>query len=251
MVNKNKEEQPEYNQLSILIAQDGFSFYVQHQHNLKSVYIPKTVVKDINSPGSMSQFKSHLEKCFFTYSFSSLKLAFSNPYFSLVPNNYFEESAMTDYLKYNVELFETDHVVADEIGCIGAHQVFIPLMNYHNLVLEFIEEFEFEHYTNSLLSRSHTASAEGQRMKLFVHNAHLEILAFENEAFKLCNYFDYSTDVDLAYYVLFCVEELGFDQKQMTLEVYHSTENTDWKVLLDRYIANIVCAPSNLVELIT
>jgi len=251
MVNKNKEEKPEYNQLSILIAQDGFSFYIKHEDDSKSVYVPKTIVKDINSARSMNFFKSQLQKCFFNYSFSSLKLAFSNPYFSLIPNEYFEESTMTDYLKYNVELFETDHVVSDEIANINAHQVFIPLMNFHNLVLEFIEEFEFEHFTNTLITRSYPLNINGQCMKVFVHDTHLEILAFEDGQFKLCNYFDYTTEVDLAYYVLFCVEELDFDQKHMSLKVYHTSENADWKELLNLYIANIEYSRSNLVEFIS
>jgi len=250
MVNKSKEEHSEYNQLSILIAQDGFSFYIRHDDNLQSVYVPKTVVKDINSPKSMKFFKSQLQKCFFNHSFSTLKLAFSNPYFSLVPSSYFEESAMTDYLKYNVELFETDHVVSDEIPCIDAHQVFIPLMNYHNLVLEFIDEFEFEHYTNTLITNSFPLNTDGQYLKVYVHDAHMEILAFEDGQFKLCNYFDYTNEVDLVYYVLFSIEELGFDQNEMRLDVFYSTEETPWKELLDMYVAHINYSHSNLAELI-
>lgn len=251
MVNKNKEDIPKYKQLSILIAQDGFSFYIRHEDDSKSVYIPKTIVKDINSTKSLKFFKNQLQKCFFNYSFSSLKLSFSNPYFSLVPNAYFNESAITDYLKYNVELYETDHVVSDEIAGIKAHQVFIPLMNYHNLVLEFVEEFEFEHYTNSLISENFPMNTDGQLMKVYVHDTHLEILAFEDGLFKLCNYFEYSNEVDLTYYVLFCVEELGFDQKNMKLEVYHSNEETAWKELLDMYIAHIAYVQSNLVAFIS
>ena len=251
MVNKNKEEKTLYNQLSILIDQDGFSFYIKHENDSKSVYIPKTFVRDINSSKSLKLFKSQLNNCFLNYSFSSLKLSFSNPYFSLVPSKYFEESAMTDYLKYNVELFETDHVVSDEISCINAHQVFIPLMNYHNLVLEFIEEFEFEHFTNSLISGSYALQTDGQLLKVFVHDKQLEIVAFENGIFKLCNYFEYSNEVDLVYYILFCIEELDFDQNEMKLEVYHSTQETAWKELLELYIAHVEYSHSNLVEFIS
>ena len=251
MVNKNRGEQNKYIQLSILIAQDGFSFYIRHKIDSESVSIPKTLVKDINSSKSLKFFKNQLQKCFFNYSFSSVKLSFANPYFSLVPSEYFEESAMADYLKYNVELFGTDHIVSDEISSINAHLVFIPLMNYHNLVLEFIEEFEYEHFTNSVISSCLPVNSDGQLMKVFVHDSHLEIVAIENETLKLCNHFTYSSNVDLVYYILFCIEEMDFDQNQMELEIYQLEEEPSWKELLEKYVARVRYSQNNLAEIIS
>ena len=124
-------------------------------------------------------------------------------------------------------------------------------MNYHNLVLEFVEEFEFNHFTNVLITNSYPLNTAVQCVKAFIHDSHIEVVAFDKGVFKLCNYFTFATDVDIVYYILFCVEELGFSQKEMQLEVYHTNEVSSWKAILGDYIANVVCIPSNLVEYIS
>jgi len=254
MVNKNKDDISSYTQLSILIAQDGFSFYLKHQNAEESVALPKVEVDLIEDDEAIHTLKTSLDDIFDTYTFKSVKLSFSNPYFTFVPDDYFDETAVTDYLKYNVELFKRDHVVTDHLSIIGAHQVFIPLMTYHNLVLSYIDEFEFEHYTNSLINFCHPSNSDRvvqEHLSAFVHKEHLEVVAYKNAKFTLCNHFTYDTDVDLVYYILFCVEELGFDQNNMQLDVYHSCKDKSWQTILKDYIIYFNCFEKNLAEFIS
>ncbi len=254
MVNKSSDKTSDYLQLSILIAQDGFSFYLKNKVYDHSLSIPKLVVTDIESEDALSIFKKKFEHLYNKYTFDKIKLSFSNPYFSFVPSEYFDKSAITDYLKYNIELFKEDHIVSEKLENIDIHQVFIPLMDYHNLVLDYVEELEFEHFSNSLVLLCNSFEINNndkQTINVFVHERQLEIIAFQNGEFKLCNYFTYDSETDIVYYILFCVEELGFDQNILQLDIYHSVRQTPWKQVLKNYIAHINFVEKNLAGFIS
>ncbi len=251
MANKNNNQNTLYNKLSILITQDGFLFYLHHDLDGKSKSFDFIKVSDILSSSSLNVFKKQLNTIKQEFEFKSLKVSFSNSYFALVPKDYYSKDANPDYLKYNVQLFEEDQIVAEFIKEIEAYQVYIPLMNYHNVILEFVKEFEFEHFTNSLIKHVKSKIIDnGQRLSVFIQNNQLYIIAFEGQKFKLCNSFNFETDLDLAYYILFSVEELRFNQKNMQLKIYHSLDNTSWIDILKRYILNVKCEQKNLAALI-
>lgn len=251
MVNKNKTDVKNFKQLSILIGQDGFLFYLHHYQAEQSLSIISSEIKDVLSSKSLSLFEKHLNDISQDYQFDAIKLAFSNAFYTLVPQDYYQDGAKADYLKYNVKLFEEDQIVSEFIEGINAYQVYIPLMNYHNALLEHFEEFEYEHFTYSLIKHAQPQLFEPvQNLWVYVQPTHIDIIAFEGQKFKLCNSFNFETDLDLVYYILFCVEELKFDQKKMKLEIYHDLENTSWVDTLKRYILNVKCEQKNLAAII-
>ncbi|RRO22849.1 DUF3822 family protein [Flavobacteriaceae bacterium 14752] len=251
MVNKNNTDTYQFKQLSILIGQDGFLFYLHHQSADKSLSLEPLEVTDVLSTKSLNLFKKQLKTYKNLYEFTQLKLAFSNSFYSLVPEDYFQEEAKADYLKYNVKLFEEDQIVSEYIEGIKVYQVYIPLMNYHNAILEHFEEFEYEHFTHSLIKHALPHSFEpAQKLWVYVQPTHIDIIAFEGQKFKLCNSFNYETDLDLAYYVLFCVEELKFDQREAQLEIFHDLEDTSSIDTIKRYILNVKHEQQNLAAFI-
>lgn len=251
MVNKSSTEIENFKQLSILISQDGFLFYLHHHQSEKSLSLGFIEIADVLSSKSLILFQKRLKEISQAYNFGSLKLAFSDPYYTLVPKDYYQEEANADYLKYNVKLFEEDQIVSEYIKTIEAYQVYVPLMNYHNAVLDQVQEFEFQHYTHALIKHAYPNSYEStQRLMVYVHKTNIDVVAFEGRKFKLCNSFNYETDLDLVYYILFCVEELKFDQRELQLELYHNIEGQTWIDTLKRYILNVKCEQENLAAFV-
>jgi len=250
MVNKNSTDIIKFKQLSILIAQDGFLFYLHHDRPEDSFGFTHLDVNGILNPKSLDHFKTHYSKIVQDYRFKTLKLAFANPYYSLVPSSYYDETAKADYLKYNVQLFEEDAITAEPITSIDAVQVYIPLMNYHNAIFDQVEDFEYEHFTHYLIDYCKSKTDSKQRVWVFARKTELDIIAFDGFKFKLCNSFQYETDYDLVYYILFAVEELKFDQKQMSLQIYHDQEETEWLDILNQYILNVTSDKKNLAAFI-
>lgn len=251
MVNKNNTDSTHFLQLSILIAQDGFLFYLHHEDSDSAISQNCFEINDILDATSLKTFQKHLKSLCKQYSFEVVKVAFANPYYTFIPKDYYEENAKADYLKYNVQLFEEDQIVSDDIDIIDAVQVYIPLMNYHNAILEEVNEFEYEHFTNTLVKYCKPKIYNGlQQLSVFVRNNNLDIIAFEGQKFKLCNSFKYETEFDLIYYILFCVEELKFHQRQMQLNIYHDQKEMSWVSVLKRYIAKVQVIQKELASLI-
>lgn len=251
MVSKNSTEHISYKTLSILIDQDGFSFYLHHNNPEHSMCLNKIGVEDIFSTKNLNLFKSQLKEFSTTYSFKEVKVGFANAYYAFVPSDYYVEDAKADYLKYNVELFEGDHISSDRMEDLNCHQVYIPLMNYHNSILEQIDGFEYLHFTNYLILGCQPKGFENiSFINVYVRNSSIDIIAFEGMKFKLCNSFDYKTDLDLAYYVLFAVEELKFNQTELQMNIYNDTETNSWLEILELYIKHINCESIDLVSFI-
>jgi hypothetical protein len=235
-----------------LIDQDGFCFYLHHANPEKSFCVNKTAVDDIFSAKTLSLFQKDLQEISGKHNFQQLKVAFANAYYALVPSDYYVEEAKADYLKYNVELFEEDHITSDGIEDLNIHQVYIPLMNYHNCILEHIDEFEFLHFTNYLIQDCQPKGFENINfINVYVRTSSIDIIAFEGMKFKLCNTFEYKTDMDLAYYTLFAVEELKFDQTEMKMNIYHDEgTSSSWLEILGLYVKHINCKTIELAGFI-
>ncbi|MBS3738751.1 DUF3822 family protein [Mesohalobacter halotolerans] len=252
MVNKSKTDINTFQQLSILIGQDGFLFYLHHQEPQKSISLDFIAINDILSSKSLNLFQKRLLDTIHNYQFDAVKLGFSNGFYSLIPQDYYEEQAKADYLKYNVKLFEEDQIVSEHIPTIKAYQVYIPLMNYHNALLDQVQEFEFEHFTHALIKHAYPNTFEQtERLMVYIQNTSLDIVAYEGRKFKLCNTFNYETDLDLVYYILFCVEQLHFNQRTLQLELYHNSEDESaWLKMIKKYILNVKCEQKNLASLV-
>lgn len=252
MVNKNKEQHISFLSLSILIDQGGFSFYLHHTNPEISTSAGKTSVEDIFSIKSLKLFKQQLKEILNAYNFKDVKVAFANSYYAFVPEDYFLEEAKADYLKYNVELFEGDHIATDYIEEPQAYQVYIPLMNYHNSILELIDEFEYQHFTNYLIQHSQPKDFDNENfINVYVRQNSIDILAYEGMKFKLCNTFAYDTDYDLAYYVLFALEELNFNQLKVQMNVYHDSDQSSWLEILKLYVKHVYCESKDLAAFIS
>ena len=251
MVNKSNISESNFKQLSILITQDGFLFYLQHQKAEFSKSLEGTIFENTLESNPFKHFKKRLKYIIKDYKFNSIKVAFADTNYSLVPKYYYKDQCKADYLKYNVQLLNNDHITTDFIEAIGVYQIYIPLMNYHNAILEEVEEFEYQHFTNILINLFKSKSLDiKQSLNVVIHSKYVDIIGFENQSFKLCNTFCFENDYDLAYYILFATQELHFDQKQMQLHIYHNLNDTTWLDVLKRYILNIKCERQILASLI-
>jgi hypothetical protein len=240
MVNKNSIQENYFNRLSILIQQGGFSFYLHGHTADKTLHHANIQVDDIHLKTNLKLFEKELEKLLSLHDIRHIKLVFANELYGLVPEECYDERAKADYLKYNVQLLPEDQIVAESIAEIEAVLLFIPYMDYHNLILEYVEEFEFTHFCQLLIVDARKKAVQNsEKLKVIIRQNQLDVIGFEGFNFKMCNTFNFNSDVDIAYYILFCVEELGFSQKDMRLYISHYQKNGEWAEILRRYIKNV------------
>lgn len=251
MVNRNNKELNNSNSLSILIQQGGFSFYLHTKNSSSTKKYADIKVDDIQLKTSIKLFEKNIQELTGLYDLQNVRLVFANELYCLVPKIYYDDTAKADYLKYNVQLLPEDQIIAENISEIETVLLFIPYMNYHNALLEYVDEFEFTHLSQLLIEETgKKLLADTQKLMVVVRINQLDVIGFEGLNFKMCNTFSFSTDIDIVYYILFCVEELRFDQEKMNLYISYNQKETDWLDVIKKYVKNVHANQDNFDALI-
>lgn len=222
---KNKHPQP-HTHLSILVSQDGLSFCFKEEiseTNPTSDEKIKVYNTSFDKPLSPEEI---LEKIRF---FIKEKIAdmpqpekvlvvFSNNLYSFVPEAYFDEKHLPDYLKFNVKILETDFIAHDDLEK-GLKNVYVPYANINNYFFDVFGAFEYRHATSILVENLLKKNPSGKE-KLYVHvgKSHFDLIAIEAEKLQLCNTFFYETPEDFLYYLLFTAQQLKWNPETLSLK---------------------------------
>lgn len=230
--------------LSILIFQDGFSFLVVNSHHEPIHFENHRLGHSQSINDLLNQLKRHIHPSFLSlYGIEALQVIYGNPQFSLVPNEYFDNSTLPHYLKYSSKLIEGDDFSQDDVETIDAKLVYIPYVNINNYLFEIFGSFEFTHILTHLLPKSKTRSLDSKEyVMVHVGKQNLYIACFKNQKLNLVNTFSYETPQDLVYYILFCIEELALDREQLCLQFtgeFYKSEDNIALIILENYIRTI------------
>ena len=136
-INKNIEATSN-RKLSIQFSLDGFSFCISNTQNEVFEFSSFNFSKTVNSPELVLD---KLQEIFKTEKslqedFESVTVIHQNNLSTLVPNKYFKEDALKNYLKYSVKTIATDLIVYDELECIDTKNVYIPFVNINNFLFQ-------------------------------------------------------------------------------------------------------------------
>ncbi|WP_158524863.1 DUF3822 family protein [Mesonia sp. K7] len=239
--------------LSILVTQDGFSFSIGNENSITD-YQSKYFKKPQNPDKLLQEMSLLLEKeVFKKYAVQDLQLrvTYSNSLFTIVPESYFDENHLTDYLKFNTKLLATDFVTYDETQTGDAKTVYIPYVNINNYLFEKFGEFDYQHLATLLLnSLEAEENNEDKKAHLEIFETHFYLRVSENKKLILLNSFNYQTKEDLLYYVLFTFEQLHLDPNTLAVSLSGKIkENDEIYSLLYRYIRNVkLVAPAEIAE---
>ncbi len=216
--------------MSILIAQDGLSFCVLnkkknsienfHTQSFSKVLNPEKILEELKK-----SFKFHLSEET-KQEIQQVKVIYSNALYSIVPNAYFSEENLTDYLKFNIKILKTDFIAFDNLEAIEAKNVFIPYTNINNYLLDNFGEFNYKH-ASTLFIEQFSEISKNTEAYVYVEKNMLSLYIFQNKKLLLANSFEYFTPQDFIYYILFCLEQLKLDTKKVQLKILGKINETD------------------------
>ncbi|MDT0295162.1 DUF3822 family protein [Mesonia ostreae] len=220
--------EPTKNKLSILIAQDGFSFCTGNKESHKVEDLKhKTFLSQQTPENLLKEIKLGIEQAFSKEeAVDELEVIYSNTLNTLVPDAFFTEENLTDYLKFNIKILATDYVTFDDVEAIKAKNVYIPYTNINNYLFEKFGEFSFKHITSSLIEFVKKRDLK-TRVLLHVHPTHFHMIFFKEGELQLANSFNYQTKEDFIYYVLFVLEQLELDPLEIPILVFGHIEKED------------------------
>ncbi|MDG1681994.1 MAG: DUF3822 family protein, partial [Flavobacteriaceae bacterium] len=132
---------------------------------------------------------------------------------TIVPQALFDKNNIKNYLKFNNSLLENDEYLYDIIKINESINVFVPVkFNISNLQL-YSKKVKQKHYTTNLVNEVYKIEKNNTNSNLYlnINNSKIDIILVSENQLKFINTFDYSTDEDIVYYVLFCFEQLNLN----------------------------------------
>ncbi|WP_292246183.1 DUF3822 family protein [Mesonia sp.] len=233
--------------LSILISQDGLSFCTLNQkENTVEYFYSKDFIDSLDPEKILDElkiaFKFHLEENI-EVRIKDVDVLFANNLYSLVPQVYFSEDQLTDYLKFNTKILKTDFIAFDELTKLSANNVYIPYTNINNYLFEKFGTFNYKHSSTLFIDLCLDQAEKIDASEIvFIHlqTKRFDICCVRDKQLILANSFEYYTSQDFIYFVLFTLEQLKFNTEELQLLVSGNvSEIDDTYQYLYTYIKNI------------
>lgn len=245
-------------------------FYIfgmtKHTHQLLLQVSPQRfsfIVKEISS-GKVCNFASEalsnnelteeqLDKIFLRYpelleKYSEILVLHDNSFNTFVPQAYFNEDDLGVYLQYNIKVFSTDFFAFDELPQLEMNNVYVPYVNINNYLIDKFGAFTYQNINTGLVDFVLNKSTSNSETEVFVHvqKEHFEIIAAQNGKLMLFNSFEYATEQDFIYYILFVFEQLQLNPENTKLNLLGQINEND-KLFKQAYtfIRNVNLVESN------
>ncbi|ARV13646.1 DUF3822 family protein [Polaribacter sp. SA4-12] len=230
--------------LSIQFNLDGFSFCITNNTTKEVLYFSEYIFeeKQITPEGLLKKieeiFKTdeYLQK-----DFSSVLVIHQNNLFTLVPNAYFSEVKLSEYLNFNIKTLATDFIAFDDIQSVNAKNVYVPYVNINNYLFQNFGEFEYKHHLTSFIESLITLPNSDEK-KVFVNVSKdtIDIVVLQNKQLEFSNSFYFETKEDFIYYILFTFEQLKLDVEEVKLYFTGDIElESEIYTIAYQYIRNI------------
>lgn len=179
---------------------------VNFLNNKKSNYLLKTIKKYLSSYSKKNTPKK-------------IKLIYYNNSSTLVPSDLFDNKNLLNYLKYNTTIQINDFAANDLILENQINNVYIPRTDINNFIFKKFKAFDFYHYSSLLINKISNEFVENFTEKVFlnINDKFIDILYFKNKQLVFYNSFDYDSNEDILYYLLFIFSELSINPDKIHL----------------------------------
>ena len=245
----NKEIEDSSNKkLSIQFSLDGFSFCISNSLNIVSKFTSYNFTKPIKSP---ERILKEIQEIFnheksLQQDFESVSVIHQNTLSSLVPDAYFKEGDLKNYLKYSIKTITTDLIVYDDLNFIKAKNVYVPYVNINNFIFQHFGEFEYRHHSSILIEKLFSHSDNTLNFCINVSQSLLDIAVIKDSEILFYNNFEYQTKEDFIYYILFTLEQLELSTEKTNILITGDiNEQSELYKILYTYVRNIGFLNSN------
>lgn len=230
-----------YRKLTLQVSQSGLSFCCLDTINWELLAC-KHFTFDKYKPAESQLWQLFVENAELTKPYDEITVLHDNSFNTFVPAALFDENYLGSYLQYNTKVFETDFFAFDALEAYGMHNVYVPLMNVNNFLIDQFGTFEYKNVNSILVGKLLEASKNIDEKQVYVHvqTGHFEIVVAQNQKLVLFNSFEYSTAEDFLYYLLFTVEQLMLNPETAKVWLLGAiNENDELFAIAYKYIRNV------------
>jgi len=173
---------------------------------------------------------------------SEVKLIYYNKTSTLVPFDLFDQKNSLNYLKYNTIINIDDIAANDQVLNQEINNVYIPSTEINNFIFEKFKTFDFFHYSSLIIEKISNELTLNFSEKVFVNinDGFIDILFFKDKKLMFYNSYDYNSNEDILFYLLFCFSELKLNPDKIHT-VFSGSIDLDSKLyaLIYRYVRNV------------
>ncbi|AUS06689.1 DUF3822 family protein [Pseudotamlana carrageenivorans] len=231
-------------ELSIQISLSGLSFCILNRKLNAIIHLNDIQFeKKLNPLELLDRLKGLFDsEKLLSYNFSKVIVVHDNDLSTLVPETFFNEDYLADYLKFNSKILKSDYITYDRIAENKSVNVYVPYININNFIYDKFGAFTFKHISTVLIEKILQLEKikMNTRMYVHVHKNHFEVIVVENSKLKLFNSFIYRSKEDFIYYILFTAEQLNLSPETLKLIFLGAIAKDDplYKIAY-KYIRNI------------
>lgn len=231
----------EHKKMSVLIHQDGLSFFIYSQDGLLNQW--NKPFKHESNPIEILQSIElvYEQEPLLNTALTQVTLIYHHSVFTGVPASIYDENYESDYLKYNTRLLETDVISADHaIDSLDYKTVYIAYSNINNYFFDKYGDFNFYHYATLALAAHYEQLEKNETVVILdVKASDFYLTIFDNGILKLHNIYPQQAIEDILYYTLFTAQHNGLDPETLDLKIITSEKNEQLFDLLYTYIRHV------------
>ncbi|MCF8230822.1 MAG: DUF3822 family protein [Bacteroidales bacterium] len=235
--------------LSIQLAPDGFSFSVLDAELKKFLALETFPLQEVETS---IQFCKKLDQWLEEYSwlknrFHKSYILYESPKATLVPEPLFDGSEKGLYLNFNHKVTNYEQIRSDFLKNVEAYQIYsIPDCLKYRVDRNF-KKAALYHFSTPLIESliiSNKNKDVTNKVFLNVRNWHLDIIILNDQGLRFYNSFYYSTPEDFIYFLLFVLEQLGFNPEDVDLRLMGNIKKFSKEYeMLFTYVRNIAFEP--------
>lgn len=205
-----------YQKLSILITQNGLSFLYLNQSNIEyHDYLSLDQHQELHIEIE-EKLKDYLQNLNYKQ-IKKVDLIYCNQDYNLIPKELAEpqQTDLAHAAKYSIELTTSDNFSVDYVFNEEVAVAFIPFINVNNLLFDLFGSFNHTHHISNYLNASSTYQNLDLYCIAFINRHSLDIFIIDNSKLLLGNSFEISSEEDIMYYLLYCLEVNEIDRKKV------------------------------------
>jgi len=236
--------------LSVQVSLAGLSFLVTDTTDNTIIFFKDYAFESSHTPEEL------LEKVKYAYQhnpelnrqFKEVLVIHRNTLFALVPEALFNESKLSDYVKFSSKIFPTDYLDFDSLDTLEIKNVYVPFTNINNYFFDKYGVFTFQHSNTVFIDTIIKKAVNDGQQKIYAHTAEncLDIVVTHNKTIQLCNSFTFKTPEDFIYYILFVAEQLYMNTKEFELFLTGAiSEESELYEMAYTYVKNVTILPKS------
>ena len=178
--------------------------------------------------------------------FNPIEVIYHNDLFALVPQELFDVNNASTYLNYSVKTLATDYISHDNIKGTDIINVFIPYININNFLIDQLGEYNYQHSSALLIEKALELSKNkfSEKVFVFISKGIFEVIVTKGSELLLFNSFAYSSNEDLLYYLLFCMEQLSLSPNEIEVQLLSEIDSELYDLIFT-YVRHVEKSTTN------